>query len=159
MRAIRFALLLAVVTFVSSTPTVAAQPEAVTIHTVGTLVDGSQAGTFLASGAIADVGTYTFHEDVHRDFNFGAIGSQRFGIVRSVEFFAGSEGTFDIVNVIKYTITDDPAVFSVTGSWTVLSGTGAYAHIHGQGTIAGAITAVSHNELFDFTFDGAGHYQ
>jgi hypothetical protein len=157
MRATRIALLLAMATFISAGTVLAAQPEAMTIHTVGTLVNGSQAGTFIATGAVADAGTYAFHEDVHRDFNFGAIGSQTFGIVRSVEYFSGTGGTFALLSVIKYTLTDDPQAFAVTGTWTVQSGTGAYEGLHGQGNLTGSITLVPHSEVFDFTFVGGAH--
>jgi hypothetical protein len=159
MRSIRIALFLTLAIFLPAATTIAAKPDPITIHTVGSLVSGSQTGTFVATGNVVDTGTYTFHEDVHRDFNFGAIGSQTFGIVRSVEFFSGSQGTFDLENVIKYTVTDNPDVFTVTGSWTVVSGSGAYARLHGQGAIAGTITAIGDNELFEFTFSGAGHNQ
>jgi hypothetical protein len=65
----------------------ASQPQAVTIATEGTIVEGSQSGTFSAAGAVVDEGTFSFHEEVHKDFAFAALGAPTFGIVRSAEFF------------------------------------------------------------------------
>jgi hypothetical protein len=136
----------------------AAEFQSVTITTEGGIVGGSQSGTFVATGGITDTGTYTFAEDLHRYFTFGGIGAPTFGIVRSVQFFVGADGTFDLQNVIKFAVTDQRGVFSVTGTWTVLSGTGAYARLHGQGQITGVIDASVNPETFDFTFTGTVHF-
>ena len=95
---------------------------------------------------------------MRRYFTFGGIGAPTFGIVRSVEFFVGEHGTFDLQNVIKFAVTDQPGVFSVKGTWTVLRGTGAYARLHGQGQITGVIDASVNPETFDFTFTGTVHF-
>jgi hypothetical protein len=139
----------------------AAEPaefQSVAITTEGGLVGGSQSGTFNATDGISDTGTYTFAEDLRRYFTFGGIGAPTFGIVRSVQFFVGADGTFDLQNVIKFAVTDQPGVFSVTGTWTVLSGTGAYARLRGQGQLTGVIDASDRPETFDFTFTGTVHF-
>jgi hypothetical protein len=138
----------------------AAEFQPVTITTAGAIVGGSQSGTFNATGGITDTGTYTFAEDLHRYFTFGGIGAPTFGIVRSVQFFVGADDddTFDLQNVIKFAVTDQPGVFSVTGTWTVLRGTGAYARLHGQGQITGVIDASVTPETFDFSFTGTVHF-
>ena len=125
----------------------------VTIATVGAIVDGSQSGTFTATGGITDTGTFQFHENVPRDFTFGGIGAPTFGIVRAVEFFTGEHGTFDLQTVIKFTIAN--GIATVTGTWTVLRGTAAYESLRGQGTIGGTIGGDP--EQFLFTFQGSVH--
>jgi hypothetical protein len=130
------------------------RPKTVTIATVGTIVKGSQVGTITASGAIADEGTFEFREYVHRDFAYAGIGAPTFGIVRSVEFFAGQFGTFDLPNTIRYTVTGQAGLYSVIGTWSVLRGTGDYARLHGQGTITGVIDATGGSERFLFTLTG-----
>jgi hypothetical protein len=125
----------------------------VTIATVGAIVDGSQSGTFTATGGIGDTGTFQFHEDVPRDFTFGGIGAPTFGIVRAVEFFTGQQGTFDLQTRIKFTVAD--GVATVAGTWTVLRGTAAYESLRGQGTISGTISGDP--EQFLLTFQGSVH--
>jgi len=136
---------------------VAAQPEEVTIETVGTIVQGSQTGTFEATGAIADTGTIDFTEILPREFARGAFGAPTFTIVRATEHFSGELGTFDLQTVTKATLTETQNVLDVEGSWTVLSGTGEYTNLHGQGQITGTITIVP-PPLFEFTLSGSAHY-
>jgi hypothetical protein len=135
----------------------AARPEEVTIVTVGTIVQGSQAGTFTAEGAIEDEGTIDFTEDLSRAFARAAFGAPTFGIVRAAEHFAGQKGIFDLQTLTKFTLTEVPNVRSVEGTWSVLSGTGDYATLHGQGEITGTITIVP-PPLFEFTLSGAVHF-
>jgi len=157
-RAVASLLLVAAIGLVSAAPASAKQPEAVAIATTGAVVDGTQAGTFLATGAIEDEGTYAFHEDVHHDFAFAAIGAPTFGIVRSLEFFSGQAGTFTLQNTVKYRLTATPGVFAVEGTWAVVSGMGAYADLRGQGLITGLIDVSGSDETFAFEFAGSAHH-
>jgi hypothetical protein len=147
-------LLLVVIAFSPAAPTLAAQPQEVTIATDGALVGGTQVGTFVATGAIADEGTYSFNEGSHEDFAFAGRGAPTFGIVRSFEFFAGQNGSFVLQNVITFSLTSQPGVFAVEGTWAVVSGTGGYAGLHGQGTITGQLEASNGSEQFQFVFVG-----
>jgi hypothetical protein len=124
--------------------------------TLGSIVDGSQSGTFGATEGLVDAGTFQFHETVPRDFTFGGIGAPTFGIVRAVEFFVGQDGsTFDLQTRITFTVAGDVA--NVEGNWTVLRGTKTYAGLRGQGTLTGTISEVAGSEVFDFTFTGSIH--
>jgi hypothetical protein len=139
-------------------PALATQPEVVHITTAGSIVGGTQVGTFVATGAIADQGTYAFHEDVHHDFAFGGVGAPTFGIVRSLEFFSGEAGDFTLQNVVKFSLTDTPDLLTVVGTWAVASGTGDYVDLHGQGTITGTIAFTDDDEIFAFEFSGSAHH-
>ena len=147
-----------VLVLVFATSTFAAQPQAVAISTVGSDIGGTQVGTFVATGAIADAGTFSFDLDSPRAFAFAGFGAPTFGLARSLEFFVGESGAFTLENVVKFSLTDAPGVFAVEGNWSVVSGTGAYATLRGQGSITGVIDATGAQELFLFEFTGTAHY-
>lgn len=140
-----------------TTSTVAAQPQAVAISTFGAEAGGTQVGTFVATGALADEGTYSFDLDSPRAFAFAGFGAPTFGIARSLEFLVGEQGSFTLQNVVKFTLTDTPGVASVVGTWAVVSGTGDYADLRGQGTITGIIDFSGTPETFAFEFTGSVH--
>lgn len=152
-------LVLAVISLVLAAPVLARQPDPVAISTEGAAVGNTQIGTFVATGAIVDDGTFAFDTDAHKAFAFAGFGAPTFGIARSLEFFAGQNGTFTLQNVIKFTVTDSPGVFAVEGTWAVVSGTEDYADLRGQGTITGVIDASGVQELFLFEFAGTAHYR
>jgi hypothetical protein len=107
-------------------------------HAVGAFADGSQTGTFhIETGEISDDGTFSFAENLHKEFAF--VGTPSGGVVRSVETFDGDTGSFAIQNKITFFPSDASKVFAVEGRWTLLShrGTDAYEGLQGQGTIVG----------------------
>jgi hypothetical protein len=152
-------LLLVVMALAFAAPTLADEPDQVAITTEGAEVGGTQLGTFVATGAIVDAGTYAFDLDSHKAFAFAGFGAPTFGIARSLEFFTGQNGSFTLQNVVRFSLTDSPGVFAVEGTWAVVSGTRAYAALRGQGTITGVIDASGAGELFTFEFTGTAHSQ
>jgi len=157
MRALVSLVTLSILALVLAAPTLANQPEAVAISTEGSIVGDTQVGTFVATGAIVDDGTYAFDTDAHKAFAFAGFGAPTFGIARSLEFFDGQNGSFTLQNVVKFSLTNSPGVFAVEGTWAVVSGTGDYAALRGQGTITGVIDASGAQELFTFEFAGTAH--
>jgi hypothetical protein len=117
----------AVLAAAASPAATAATPTAVTIDTMVS----SGTSTWAASGAISDSGTY------NDDTALFAGKSQTYHVFRT---FTGAHGTFSVRADVQLTPTANPGVFTVTGRWAVISGTGAYAGLHGAGTI---------NETFD----------
>ena len=130
--------------------TAESRAQAVTIETERGEVP---AGAFTATGAISDAGTFTF-ERVH----FGAVPTPSLLIVPTLEVFAGEQGTFSLQNRVKITLTDQPDVLTMVGSWSVFSGTGAYERMHGHGTISGSITLTGDTEVVHETFTGTVHF-
>jgi hypothetical protein len=130
--------------------TAESRAQAVTIETERGEVP---AGDFTATGAIDDAGTFTF-ERVH----FGAVPTPSLLIVPTLEVFAGEQGTFSLQNRVKITLTDQPGVLTMEGSWSVFSGTGAYERMHGHGTISGSITLTDDSEVVRETFTGTVHF-
>lgn len=130
--------------------TAASQAQAVTIETKRGEIP---AGDFTATGTIDDAGTFTF-ERVH----FGAVPTPSLLIVPTLEVFTGEQGTFSLQNRVKITLTDQPDVLTMVGSWSVFSGTGAYERMHGHGTIVGSITLTDDTEVVRETFTGTVHF-
>jgi hypothetical protein len=129
---------LVVLALLAATPAVAS--EAVTIETYR---QGFGSGTFSASGAFSDSGTFTV---------LSARGSQQ--VVVATERYVGDLGTFTIKRRIKVMPTADPNVRAVEGTWVVVDGTGAYAGLEGQGTVTGEIVGDGPTEEFFFTYTG-----
>jgi hypothetical protein len=75
-------------------------------------------GTFATSGAFTDSGTFTSY----------SAGAAPVGKTRIWRRFAGKRGSIIVQDVFETT---------ETGSWTILSGTGAYARLRGRGTSVG----------------------
>jgi hypothetical protein len=57
--------------------------------------------------------------------------STRHGTYHVVRTYSGFEVRADV----KIVATATPGVFEVAGYWTIISGTGAYASLHGTGTL------------------------
>lgn len=96
----------------------------VTVELVSTLTGPGFTGTWTASGAIADEGSFA-----RVDANVPASGehSPVVGTVQVVLTFTGAEGTFSLRD--ELTLSSDRA----DGTWQVTSGTGAYARLSGHG--------------------------
>jgi hypothetical protein len=93
-----------------------AKPTAVTI--IGTYTDGALptvTGTFTASGALEISGTTSMTVD-------------RFdNVAHCSQTLVGPEGTITILSNCQFS--------TMTGSWRIVSGTGAYANLHGNGRL------------------------
>jgi hypothetical protein len=108
---------------VAALPALATTPEELTIT-----VDRGAAGDFWsASGVFTDAGTLA-------DSPQGP--PTRSGTYHVFRTYSGSDGTFDARADVKILPTSTPGVFQVTGYWTMISGTGAYADLHGTGTLS-----------------------
>jgi hypothetical protein len=94
---------------------------------------GPATGTFRASGAFVDSGTF-----FNTRFTGSALGAPSFGILHLTQQFDDAAGSSFTLRVnIRITGTDDPNVFSDAGTWTVINGSGAYQTLRGQGTVSG----------------------
>jgi hypothetical protein len=97
-------------------------------------VDRGAAGDFWsATGAFADAGTLA-------DSPQGP--PTRSGTYHVFRTYSSSDGTFEVRADVKI-IPMAPGVFAVTGYWTVISGTGAYADLRGTGTLTETFDANS----------------
>jgi hypothetical protein len=106
-------------------------------------------GSFTSSGAFADAGSFMVARPT-----FGGPGPGRFVIVHATETFAGASGTFTVARNVRVTWGDDPTVRTIEGNWVVISGTGAYADLHGHGTISGTVQGFPPAEQFVLTYRG-----
>jgi hypothetical protein len=101
---------------------VAGMPEPVAISVVrdanGDL--WSSSGAFTDSGSLVD----------ERSFFAGS--SSTFHTFRT---YQGTDGAFVTRADVRILPSSDPDVLLVTGRWAVVSGTGAYANLHGAGTV------------------------
>jgi hypothetical protein len=130
--------LLSAATLVLAPASPATTGQGVTINSQ--IVVGPFTGTWTASGAIADSGTL-----VEPYVNF--VGNGQLHIER---VFTGTQGTITIR--IQSTLVGDTLTF--TGYWVVVSGTGAYANVHGEGLRAATLT----NGIVTETLTGNVHF-
>ena len=127
----------------------ASQRDGVTIETQKPF--GPSPGTFSASGAFSDSGTFANTRIV-----FSAVGAPTFGVTHLTALFEGSLGTFTLSANIKETLTADPNVLADNGTWVIVDGTGAYTKLHGQGEVTG--TADDNQGLINRTYAGTAHF-
>ena len=127
----------------------ATQPEPVVIEMNGVATGpNSVTGTWAASGAVADAGTY------EETFRF------RGNTAHVVKRLTGAEGTIVLkAKAVVVWISPTVATFAA-GQWRFASGTGAYEDLHGQGS-----PAVGDGSSFDaatgvaiVTHEGVAHY-
>jgi hypothetical protein len=117
-------------------------PQAVTIN-----VNRGSAGDFWSSsGAFTDAGTLA---DAPQKFT-------RTGTYHVLRTYSGSSGTFVARADVKIVPTATPGVFAVTGSWTIISGTDAYANLHGTGTLSETFDANAGTVVG--TWEGSVHF-
>jgi hypothetical protein len=127
----------------AATPAVASASVPVTIHS--TVIIGPFTGTWSASGGISDSGTL-----VEPSVNF--VGNGQLHIVRDV---TGSQGTFTLrIDSTAVAVEPDGSV-DFTGYWVVITGTGAYADLHGQGTRSAVADT---NGVVTETLTGSVHF-
>lgn len=149
MRRIALVLTLIVIALALAPGAAASQRGAVTIETQKPF--GPSPGTFSATGAISDSGTF-----VNSSFVFGGLGAPNFVSVHATQTFAGAFGTFTLRVDIKETATADPNVLTDNGTWAVIDGTGAYATLQGGGQVTG--TADDNTGVISRTYTGAVHF-
>ena len=123
----------------------ATQGGAVTISTQKPF--GPSPGTFAATGAISDSGTF-----FNLSIAFGGLGAPSFVSIHATQEFDGALGSFTIRADIKETVTADPNVATDEGTWAVISGTGAYSSLTGQGQVTG--TANESTGVISRTYSG-----
>lgn len=112
---------------------------------------GPVSGTFSATGAFTDDGTIN-----NLSIGFSALGAPTFGITHVTVLFTGDDGTFTLKAQITETLTANPQVLTDSGTWTIITGTGAYAHLHGQGTVTGTVD--DSIPLISRTYAGEVHF-
>ena len=95
---------------------------------------GAGHGTFSASGAVADSGTFT--ADL---VAFGAGRSPMVGTGHYLVVFNGEKDSLTLRAQVVFRPTADPLVFEDVGRWVIVGGSGAYAGLHGEGTLAGVV--------------------
>ena len=126
----RFALLALVVLLSAATLALAPASPATTGQAVAInsqIQTGPFTGTWTATGAIADSGTL-----IEPNVNF------RGGQLHIERVFTGAQGTITIhIQSTLTSVVGDTGTF--TGHWVVVSGTGAYANLHGHGLRAATI--------------------
>jgi hypothetical protein len=117
-------------------------PQAVTIS-----VNRSSAGDlWSATGAFTDSGTLA---DAPQSFT-------RTGTYHVFRTYSGSNGTFVARADVKIVATATPGVFAVTGYWTIISGTDAFANLHGTGTLSETFDANEGTVVG--TWEGSVHF-
>jgi hypothetical protein len=102
-------------------------------------------GTWTASGGINDSGTL-----VEPRVNF--VANQQLHIVRDV---TGALGTFTLGLQSTATPRLPDGSRDFTGQWVVITGTGAYANLHGVGT---RVAVADKNGIVTETLTGEVHY-
>lgn len=121
--------LAAVVLAVLASTASATAPQPMTI--AGTVTQfgppGDFQGTWQASGAISDSGSFV-ETEAHPTGTFG--NPAIVGVFQAVIVFSGSKGTFTIAQQSKSTS------FFPEGTWQIQSGTGAYERLSARGTFA-----------------------
>jgi hypothetical protein len=145
MRRIALFLSLIVLPLPLATGAAASQRDGVTIETQKPF--GPSPGTFSATGAMSDAGTF-FNSSIA----FGGLGAPNFVSVHVTQTFEGALGTFTLRADIKETATEDPNVLTDDGTWAVVDGTGAYETLRGQGQVTG--TADDNIDVISRTYAG-----
>ena len=103
-------------------PALAAQPQPLRIEMDGVLTGpSSAAGTWSATGLVADTGTYT------ETFRFAG------NTIHGEKVLVGSDGTIVLaLRAVVVPVSECVVTFGA-GSWTIAGGTGAYASLGGGG--------------------------
>jgi hypothetical protein len=109
-----------------------------------TVVLGPFTGTWSASGGINDSGTLA-------ETTVFVAGNGEVHIVRDV---TGSQGTFTL-RIDSKAFSQPDGTVDFTGQWVVITGTGAYADLHGQGTRSAVANT---NGVVTETLTGSVHY-
>jgi hypothetical protein len=111
----------------------ASVPQGVVIQTSKPL--GPAIGSFTASGAISDSGTF-----VTLSRTLGAVPSPILLVNNLTLRFDGMSGnTFTVRVDLREKPTADPDAFTSEGTWAIIDGTGAYAKLRGGGTVVGTV--------------------
>ena len=126
------------------TPALAAQPESLVIHTEK-LGGEDETGTFEASGAFVDVGTFQAV-----DMRIAGLESERLLTNHLTYKFTGEGGTFQLTAQTRLMFGATGATSA--GHWRVTGGTGDYAGLKGAGSLEGTLDFAT--GIFDLTFTG-----
>ena len=142
-------LVVGIVLLALAIPVSASRPEEVvfTFDLVITVPDAAAEGTFVATGAIEDIGT------VDETFRWTDE-----GILQGTMLLTGAEGTITLrFHLALLPIIGPPPAIPTTGSFVVVSGTGAYENIHGVGTAESMVYVTEDPVAIDATFSGKVH--
>jgi hypothetical protein len=113
--------------------------------------DGGSAGTFVATGLVADSGVLGRLE---RFAGLGAGGRAPF-VVSGAESFAGSSGRIAVAYDGVFRLVKG-GVFSGEGAWRVTGGDHAYERLSGEGSWTATAVISGGGLTVDAVFDGAG---
>lgn len=116
-------------TLAAASTAVASPPQPVTITVNTSLTDPNAVDPFAATGGVVcSAGQVSTPVSL-----FVGWQSQFQAQIIIVKHFVCGDGTFDVLLRVKL----DFATGETRGTWSVLSGTGAYAKLHGSGTLTG----------------------
>ena len=108
---------------------------------------GPSPGTFSATGAIPESGTFLNSSVILEDRD-----APDSVTVHVTQRFDGALGTFTLRAAITETATGDPSVLADRGTWAIIDGTGAYESLRGRGRVTG--TADDNLDLIRRTYIG-----
>jgi len=108
---------------------------------------GPSPGTFSATGAIPESGTFLNSSVILEDRD-----APDSVTVHLTQRFDVALGTFTLRAAITETATADPHVLSDHGSWVLIDGTGIYETLQGRGRVTG--TADDNLDLIRRTYIG-----
>jgi hypothetical protein len=113
--------------------------------------DGGTAGTFVATGIVADSGVLA---RLDRFVGLGAGGRAPY-VVSGAESFAGSAGRIAIAYDGVFRMVEG-GVYSGEGAWRVTGGDHAYERLSGEGSWTATAVISGGGLTVDAVFDGAG---
>jgi hypothetical protein len=125
----------------------ASQPDAVSLELNGVITGpDSVAGSWVATGAVSDSGTYVETYDI------------RGATVHVVKRLTGSQGTIELAAQAVMVFTSPSVAVFKAGQWRFVSGTGAYATLQGEGSpAAGGFVDIGAGTI-SVTHVGIAHY-
>ena len=122
-------------------------PQSVTLRL--TVIFAANGGTWAATGAIRDSGTF---RSTDKDFH-GASVTAPVLTVQTQDIFTGAGGTFTLTWEHRFTATSDPCINLAQGEWRIAGLSGAYATLVAEGLEAVSMVNFC-APTADATFDG-----
>jgi hypothetical protein len=111
---------------------------------------GVVSGSFTATGTFTDSGSVSSDQFRIKD----ARGHTALTTAERTWVFTSQLGSFTVAT--QDVVTFSSACASIDGTWVVVSGTGAYASLHGAGTLSGTVCIVAFpSATGNWTFQGA----
>jgi hypothetical protein len=114
------------------------------------VVTGLVSGSFSATGTFTDSGSLSSDQFRIKD----ALGHTALTTAERTWDFSGQSGSFTIAT--QDVVTFSGACAAIDGTWVVVSGTGAYASLHGAGKLSGTVCVVAFpSAAGNWTYRGA----